>query len=271
MLKRILRSRQTPSDGDDNNQTTMEGPSSPSSPRRGSQNNSNSNNGNGDDGVKTRKQSFENLFSAFGRRSFEKRRERNSPQSPLRGVQSVTGDDDDDDDDVSTTTTTTAITENDRTFHLTDDELTERSKRTLTRMIIIKYFEEGDQHAKIIPRTLAFYVKKRIKHLLDLVPSGNRERQRSLIKSHMKECRGLTGREIIEMIMEDDQWLQKHNPIHQVLLYNEQDNKFEQVAHDYVFPVCPFDRRRQSRRSIEAAGAGAGEYKEDGEDRKSVV
>lgn len=270
MLKRILRSRQTPSDGDDNDddsnnnnssaidQRTTEGPSSPSSPRRHSRNNSNNNS------VRTRKQSFENLFSAFGRRSLEKRRERSTPQSPLRGVQSVAGDDDGDDYDISTNVTT----DNDRTFHSVDDELIERAKRTLTRMIIIKYFEEGDQHAKIIPRTLAFYVKKRIKHLLDLVPSGNRERQRSLIKSHMKECRGLTGREIIEMIMEDDQWLQKHNPIHQVLLYNEQDNKFEQVVHDYVFLVCPIDRRRQSRRNIEAAGDG--EYKEDGEPQQTL-
>jgi hypothetical protein len=85
-------------------------------------------------------------------------------------------------------------------------------KKRRPRMVVVKYFEESDKYAKIIPRPVAFILKRRTK-----IPPT---------KDEVLQTKSVTGKDLIGLIENDQvEWMQKYNPIESVLLYNETDNK----------------------------------------------
>jgi hypothetical protein len=89
-------------------------------------------------------------------------------------------------------------------------------KNRRPKIFVVKYFEESDKYAKIIPRPVAHILKRRNK-----TPPT---------KDEVLKLTTVTGRDLIGLI-ENDQvdWMQKYNPIEAVLLYNEAHNKLDDI------------------------------------------
>jgi hypothetical protein len=88
------------------------------------------------------------------------------------------------------------------------------------RLIIVKYFEEGDKFAKIVPRTISYIVQK--KKMLTL----------KKIDLTFVEASILIG-----LIQEDDKWLDKANPIISISIFDEDKNTFHEVDPSEEFKI----------------------------------
>jgi hypothetical protein len=110
-----------------------------------------------------------------------------------------------------------------------------RSKRQHpTKMIIIKYFEESDKYAKIIPKTAVHILRRR--NRMSMGKNDNVSQQ--ITHEQVKQLTHITGKDIISLIKSDQSdWLQQYNPIQAVMLFNRNQNKFIQVTPDMQFVI----------------------------------
>lgn len=85
-------------------------------------------------------------------------------------------------------------------------------KKRRPKMVVVKYFDESDKYAKIIPRTAAHILARR-----KVSPTNDEDAAKTS---------KVTGRDLIGLIERDQtEWMMKYNPIEAVMLYNERQNK----------------------------------------------
>lgn len=103
-----------------------------------------------------------------------------------------------------------------------------------TKIIIIKYFEESDKYAKIIPKTAVHILKRR--NRMSMGKNDNVSQQ--ITHEQVKQLTHITGKDIISLIKSDQSdWLQQYNPIQAVMLFNQNQNKFIQVTPGMQFVI----------------------------------
>jgi hypothetical protein len=98
------------------------------------------------------------------------------------------------------------------------------------RIIVIKYFEESDKYAKIIPRTAVHILKRRLKQ--------EKKNDVKITYEQVKQLTHITGRDVISLIKSDQSdWLHQYNPIQAVMLFNQNHNRFIQVTSEMQFAI----------------------------------
>ncbi|KAF0972355.1 hypothetical protein FDP41_009258 [Naegleria fowleri] len=101
------------------------------------------------------------------------------------------------------------------------------------KMIVVKYFEDTDKYAKIVPRP-AFHILRR--RLEEESQKGSSTPPRPPTKEEAENLAIVFGKDLTGMIMRDQaDWLATYNPITSIMLYNEKQNKFETVTDTMEF------------------------------------
>ncbi|KAL0480537.1 UBP11, partial [Acrasis kona] len=91
-------------------------------------------------------------------------------------------------------------------------------------MIVVKYFDESDKYAKIIPRTTSHILKRRS--------------SQPPTREQVEGLKNVTGNDLMSLIKQDQSdWMTKYNPITSVLLYDVVQNKFNQVQENQEFDI----------------------------------
>lgn len=91
------------------------------------------------------------------------------------------------------------------------------------KMIVVKYFEDTDKYAKIVPRP-AFHILRR--RLEEESQKGSSTPPRPPTKEEAENLAIVFGKDLTGMIMRDQaDWLATYNPITSIMLYNEKQNK----------------------------------------------
>ena len=104
-------------------------------------------------------------------------------------------------------------------------------RKQVQKIIVVKYFEESDKYAKIIPRTAAHILKRRVKSHGSTVDV-------KITADDVKQLTHITGKDVIGLIKRDQsEWLQQYNPIQAVMLFNQSQNKFIQVTAEMQFAI----------------------------------
>lgn len=144
--------------------------------------------------------------------------------------------------------TMSTTTNKDATTPTTATDKDAQKKKKKPKTVIIKYYEERDNYAKVIPRSFGYVVKAR--HVAQFNAAKQNSKNVTVVaplededlKERVSKLTEITGREIIDFIKNDDKWLQKHDPITQVLQYIEETNKFAQITESSIFPLNHVER-----------------------------
>ena len=96
------------------------------------------------------------------------------------------------------------------------------SKKRPMKMIVVKYFEDTDKYAKIIPRP-AFHILRR--RLEEEAQSGKTIKT-APTKEDAEKMTVTYGKDLMGTITRDQaEWFSTYDPITSIMLYNEKENK----------------------------------------------
>ncbi|KAL9656356.1 hypothetical protein ABK040_005122 [Willaertia magna] len=115
---------------------------------------------------------------------------------------------------------------------LNNSKLLKTNKKPM-KMIIVKYFEDTDKYAKIIPRPALHVLKRRAEEQSQL---NNNIEIKAPTKEDAENMTIVYGKDLIGLMVRDQaDWFSLFNPIVSVLAYNDKENKFIKVTDEMEF------------------------------------